>query len=182
MIPLLSLTQQVAYEFGGNMTPVQIVIQTALKWPQWIPNMSPTSRKVILLFLSTSPFTQSTFSSVLFFYGHPEHFASSIEVTGQWFLAWNPTLKLVFFTLSALQKLLSTAESLYSIFLHLKRKFDADTLFFWLCHFLGMPKIQIEKHTLYLTWYYSTITHATALVQAWNDSTHSSPSTSSCRS
>jgi hypothetical protein len=31
MIPLLSLTQQVAYEFGGNMTPVQIVIQTALK-------------------------------------------------------------------------------------------------------------------------------------------------------
>jgi hypothetical protein len=31
MIPLLPLTQQMGYEFGGNMTPVLTVIQTALK-------------------------------------------------------------------------------------------------------------------------------------------------------
>jgi hypothetical protein len=41
-------------------------------------------------------------------------------------------------------------KSLHSIFHCLKAEFDAGMLFFQLCHFLGMPKSQMEQHTLIL--------------------------------
>jgi hypothetical protein len=57
------------------------------------------------------------------------------------FLSIKTTQKLAFFPLSVLQKLLSMFENLHSTFAQGTAKFDADTLFFQLCHFLGVSQL-----------------------------------------
>jgi hypothetical protein len=59
--------------------------------------------------------------------------------------------------------------SFHSILPHFKANFDADTLFFQVCHFLALPQSQMENMHLHLTRHNSTITCATSLVQAGND-------------
>jgi hypothetical protein len=35
-----------------------------------------------------------------------------------------------------------------ALLLQFKKNFDAGTLFFPVCQFIGMPKLQMEQHTL----------------------------------
>jgi len=65
--------------------------------------MLAATQTVMSLFLRTSSFTQSTFSSALLVNGCPGHLAISTEVT--LFLNLEHHSKHVFFPLSALQKL-----------------------------------------------------------------------------
>ena len=76
-----------------------------------------TSQTVILLYSRTRSYTQSTISLVLLVNGHTEH-SASIDVTT--LLNLENHLKLRFFPLSALQKLLLTLISFHSIFIQIK--------------------------------------------------------------
>jgi hypothetical protein len=92
--------EQAGYRFGRNLMCIQIVIQKALNYPNEIHSVLGTSQIVILLFLKTNDFTQSTFSSVLIS-GCRRHSAPSADVTLLSF--YTTTQKLAFSTLSALQ-------------------------------------------------------------------------------
>jgi len=85
-------------------------------------------------------------------------------------LDWN----ICMLPLSALQKFVSTFWTFLYIFSLLENKINADMLFFQECHFQDTPKSQMDNTYLHWTRYYSTITHATALFYAGNDSADSS--------
>jgi len=90
---------------------------------------------VILLFYSTSSFTQSKFSPVLLVDGDPKHLIS-----------WNNAQKLVITHWLFSKRCFENFWSFYvSSFLQFAAKFDKDTLFFQVYHF---PKLQLEYHTL----------------------------------
>lgn len=90
---------------------------------------------VILLFYSTSSFTQSKFSPVLLIDGGPKHLKS-----------WNNAQKLVFTYWLFSKRYFENFESFYvSFLLQFAAKFDKHTLFFQVYHF---PKLQLEYHTL----------------------------------
>lgn len=93
----LLLPEQAGYRFGRNLNTV---IQNALYYPNEIHSVLGTSQIVILQFLKTNDFTQSTFSSVLI-NGCPRHSAPSADVTLLCF--YTTTQKLAFSALSAIQ-------------------------------------------------------------------------------
>jgi hypothetical protein len=64
---------------------------------------------------------------------------------------------------------LSTLHTFCSMFFQLKTKFEADVLYFKVCHFLGAPKSQMEQHTLVLSKTLLRITCAAVLFQAAHD-------------
>jgi hypothetical protein len=55
-------------------------------------------------------------------------------------------------------------------FAKFKAKFDANILFFQICHFLCMPKYKLEGHNLYITTHDSALSHITALFPVGNES------------
>jgi len=73
MIILLLLIQKAQHDPGRNVTNVKIVFQSALNWPNEIPNMSETWWKVIILFLRIHSLTLSSPSSA-FAYRWPHHY------------------------------------------------------------------------------------------------------------
>lgn len=66
------------------------------------------------------------------------------------FWTWKTTQKFVFYPLSTLQKHLQHLQSFHIIFSQFQAKFDVWTLFFQVCHFVGLSKLQREQHTLVL--------------------------------
>lgn len=84
------------------------------------------------------------------------------------FWAWKITRKLVYSTHFLLFKCyFQHIESFHSIFFQYKAECDADSLFVQVCHFLFMPKLQMDEHRLGIsTKPYSEITRAKASFQA----------------
>jgi hypothetical protein len=96
--------------------------------------------------LRTSAFLQPTFLSVLLADGHPEHLASSTEVT--LLLNMENHTKTHIIALFALHtQLFKTSKSFCCIFPQFTAKFDAYMLFFKIYHCLGTPESQTEQHT-----------------------------------
>lgn len=86
--------------------------------------------------------------TLLLIIGHPKHLAPSTEVIDLW--TWKTSQKLVLFPLSAIWSCFQHCERLCRILLPFKAKFGADLLFFKSAIFLGLPKLQVEQHTLVL--------------------------------
>jgi hypothetical protein len=91
--------------------------------------MVATSWTVILLFSRTNPFIQYAISSGLVTDGHRAFIIFNTGHTDP----WKNNHKFVFFTLSALHKLLSTSEKFLENFPNLKAKSDETMLFFQVC-------------------------------------------------
>lgn len=154
MIPLLLHTLQAGHKFGKNPTHVLIVFQISLNWSKW------NSQHVTNL-------TDSHFWVCKATVHHSIHIL--ICFAQQWtsqvfgiFVACKTTLKQVFFPCLLSQSYFQHFKNPCSIFPHYEAQFDADTLFFYVNHFLGMSKSKLEQH-LYLTRHYSAITCAMAL-------------------
>ena len=102
--------------------------------------------------------------------GCPKHSTSSAEVIAL-FIGENE-LKLIYFPLSLLQKLLAASQK--CVFPQLKASF-ANTLFFPVCHFLGMPKSQ-----MYLRRHCAITACTVALFQAGSSCTATDSTLSTC--
>jgi hypothetical protein len=96
----LLLPEQAGHRFGRNLMCIEVVIQNALNYPNEIHSVLGTSQMIILLFLKTNDFTQSTFSTVLIS-GCPRHSAPPADVALLCF--YTTTQKLAFSALSAIQ-------------------------------------------------------------------------------
>lgn len=125
--------------------------------------MLSTLRIVILPFSRTSPFIQSTVSSVSIFSQCPEHMASSTEITKNLGLK-NHSTTCVLPTVCSPKATFYICK-LMQPFSPPYRKFDADTLFFHLYYFLGMPKSKTEQHTLVLN---NNITKKSNMLQPYS--------------
>jgi len=133
---------QVGHLFGCNPTLVQIVFQNALNWPKWN-------------FLYIRNFTDFV-SSVLKDKFHHIFMCFACWWTYQAFSIFNRG-----YTVLKLGKLLNTCvlpiiywfhhfRSFHSIFPTVRAKFVVSMLFFQVCHFLDIPELQMEQHTLVL--------------------------------
>lgn len=90
-------------------------------------------------------FTQSTLACVVLFSGHPKCLASLTDVT--------PHLNVKTYVIPIVSSPKPTSDiSKVSVafFSHLKQNLMQIMLFFQVCLFLGIPKLQIEQHTLSL--------------------------------
>jgi len=114
------------------------------------------------------------FFSVLLIDDHSEHLLPSSEVT--------PLLKMGNHPKTCVLPVVCSPESTFNIlevhhfFPHFKTCCSLKSAIF-----LGMPKSQVEQHTHVLNKILLTLTHATALFQAWTDLPDSTWSTSSSR-
>jgi hypothetical protein len=77
----------------------------------------------------------------------------------------------MFFILSAHNIYVQHFKSFHSIFPQFKVKFDADTPFFQVCHFVGTPKLQAEQNTLVHN--KTSLSNHSALFQGGSDSAES---------
>jgi len=110
-----------------------------------IPNMSASSRTVILLLLRISSFTWLMFSFVLFVYRYPEHSTTSIEDKPLAKIR-KPLKTLCSCHFLSTKTTFNTVKA-FIVFLLFKAKCDVGTKFFHVCHFLGMIKLQMEQQT-----------------------------------
>lgn len=108
-----------------------------------IPQILATSHLVTLLLLRTTAFLQPIFLSVLLVDGHPEHLASSTEVT--LLLNVENHTKTCVLALFALNTLLSTLLK-FLLQTQFTATSDSYTLFFKIYHCQGIPESQTE-HT-----------------------------------
>ena len=147
------------HHFGSNLIYVQTVIQNALKWPKWNSQHPATSWIEFFCFPG----------HVLLLYPHFHLFCLLVDILRIQHLQRDTTLlwprkTSKNFPLSALQRPLSTIQKfLWHSPLHMMRT-----------HYSLKPVTfrytKIANGTTHLTRHYSTITHATILVQEWNDS------------
>ena len=136
------------HKFYSNPTRVLTPFQDALKWAKWNFYLVANSQVIILLFLSTFSFIKHMFSSVLLVSGRIKHFLSSAKVTLPLNLE-NHSVTCVLSTVYSPEQL-QHLKSFHIIFSKFKAKFDVWTLFFQVCHFVGLSKSQREQHTIVL--------------------------------
>ena len=108
--------------------------------------MLPTPQTVILTFLRMSPLGQATFPSVVVVNEHSNHVTYQTE--SHHFQAQKSIQEPVFFSVSLLQKLMSSFQSSCGIYPHFKPKCDAAPLSLQLCCFLRYITItNLTAHT-----------------------------------
>jgi hypothetical protein len=154
-----------------NLAAIQCIFKLSFKMlrtdPNEIPNMLATSQIVVLLL-------QGTFPSL-----HPYILCFSQKSMSQAFGIFsrdhatfehrNP-FKNFFSSQCVLSKTtIKSLESFCGAFPHFKAKFDECILFYQGCHFLRIPKSQMEPHTLLLKRQHSAATSTTdSILQAGN--------------
>ena len=103
----------------------------------------------------------------------PKFSASSIEVT-QLLNLENQSETWVLSSVCS-QKTLQTFQNFHNIFTKFKEKFDANPLFFQVCHSQGTPELQMQQHTLVL---HKTLLHKSRVsFQAGKDASDSTITT-----
>jgi hypothetical protein len=137
------------------------------------PKGFATLQMFILLFCSKLSFTQSTISSVLLINGYPEYSASSL-----WEMENHSKTCVLSIVCSpkAISHILKVTTAFSPT---LKQSLCTQTILPSLQFFWVHQRHRRNKRHLYLTRHYPTITHATALFQADNDSADSTISTPS---
>lgn len=156
--------------WNTNLAPIQTMFVLSCKMP-WtnqneVPNMLPTPRIVILLFLKMSPLGQATFSSVVVVNDHSFLVRNKTGVT--------PLYSSEIHSRTCVLPSISSPKATFIISKfpwhfppHFKAKRDAGPLFLQVCCFLRY--ITITN----ITTHYSAITCATALLPTGTDSADS---------